>query len=416
MATAAPNGFAAPAAGPQGPLEGLRVLDLTQGAAGPYCTKLLALYGATVIKVERPRTGDLMRYTGPFVGDTPGVDRSLPFLDLNVNKLGVTLNLACPSGRAIALELVRTVDVVVESFRPGTLARLRLDYEALSAVKADIVLTSITNFGQTGPYRDLPASEIVLYAMGHEMYGTGQPDAEPASMAPGVNLRFAGQTAAVATIAAVLGRDAHGQGDWIDVSIMECFAASIDRRAISLTAYDYTGEKMVRLASVQAVAIPPMFNICGDGYFHITVGQGPWWDAFVAALDLSLLREPRFAPPLTDPLLKEEFDAFWIPWCMARTKREIVELFQRYGLPVAPVNSIEDLVNDPHLAARDYFRELSHPATGGVRYPGLPWQMKETPGALWKAAPLLGEANTAIYGQLGYDRETLAKLAAAAVI
>ncbi len=415
MASAAADGSTA-ASGPRGPLEGLRVLDLSQGAAGPYCTKLLALYGATVIKVERPRTGDVMRHAGPFVGDMPGADRSLPFLDLNVNKLGVTLNLACPSGRAIALELVRTADLVVESFRPDTLARLGLDYAALCAVKPEIVLTSISNFGQTGPYRDLPASEIVLYAMGHEMYGTGQPDAEPASMAPGVNLRFAGQTAAVATIAAVLGRDAHGRGDWIDVSIMECFAASIDRRAISLTAYDYTGEKMVRLASVQAIAIPPMFNICGDGYFHITVGQGPWWDAFVAALDQPLLREPRFTPPHTDPLLKEEFDAFWIPWCMARTKREIIERFQRYGLPVAPVNSIEDLVNDPHLAARGYFRQLMHPATGRVRYPGLPWQMQETPGALWKAAPTLGEDNGAVYGELGYGREALAKLAAAGVI
>ncbi|HZQ34414.1 MAG TPA: CoA transferase [Dehalococcoidia bacterium] len=416
MASAALIGTTTSAPGPRGPLEGLRVLDLTQGAAGPYCTKLLALYGATVIKVERPRTGDLMRFAGPFVNDTPGAERSLAFLDLNSNKLGITLNLACATGRAIALELVRAADVVVESFRPGTLARLGLDYEALCAVKPEVVLASISNFGQTGPYRDLPASEIVLYAMGHEMYGTGQPDAEPASMAPGVNLRFAGQTAAVATIAAVLGRDAHGRGDWIDVSIMECFAASIDRRAISLTAYDYTGEKMVRLASVQAVAIPPMFNICGDGYFHITVGQGPWWDAFVAALDQPFLREPRFAPPLTDPLLKEEFDAFWIPWCMARTKREIVELFQQHGLPVAPVNSIEDLVNDPHLAARGYFRELSHPATGAVRHTGLPWQMQGTPGALWKAAPLLGEDNAAVYGELGYDHEALARLAAVGVI
>lgn len=416
MASAPTAGIAATVSAPSGPLAGLRILDLTQGAAGPYCTKLLALYGATVIKVERPRTGDLMRYAGPFVGDVPGVDRSLAFLDLNLNKLGITLNLACASGRAIALELVRDADVVVESFRPGTLPRLGLEYGALCAVKPAIVLTSISNFGQTGPYRDLPASEIVLYAMGHEMYGTGQPDAEPASMAPGVNLRFAGQTAAVATMAAVLGRDAHGQGDWIDVSIMECFAASIDRRAISITAYDYTGEKMVRLASVQAIAIPPMFNICGDGYFHITVGQGAWWEGFVSALDQPFLHEPRFTPPHTDPLLKEEFDAFWIPWCMARSKREIVALFQEHGLPVAPVNSIEDLVNDPHLAARGYFKELTHRETGAVRYPGLPWQMWETPGAVWKAAPQLGEDNAAVYGELGYGHEALARLTAAGVV
>jgi len=235
-----------------GPLEGLRVLDLSQGAAGPYCTRMLALYGARVTKVERPRVGDLMRHLGPFAGDTPGTDNSLSFLHLNVNKLGVTLDFSTPSGRAIFSELVRNSDVVVESFRPGTLAAFGYPYEELARLRPGIVLTSISNFGQTGPYRDLPASEIVLYGMGHSMFGTGQPDAEPMSMAPRVNLQFAGQTAAVATLAAVLRQQAHGCGEWIDCSIMEAFTSSVDRRSISLTAYDYCGDKMVRMASVQA--------------------------------------------------------------------------------------------------------------------------------------------------------------------
>src|SRR5262245_34501302 len=401
---------------PAGPLEGLRVLDLTQAAAGPYCTRLLAAYGASVIKVERPRTGDLMRHVGPFVEDTPGADRGLAFLHLNVNKLGVTLDLASASGKAIAVELVRNADVVVESFRPGTLAHLGLGYDELRAIKPEIVLTSISNFGQSGPYRDLPASEIVLYAMGHEMYGTGQPDAEPMSMAPRLNLHFAGQTAAVATMAAVLGQRLHGRGDWIDVSIMECFTSSIDRRAISLVAYEYTGEKMLRLASVQAVAIPPMYNVCRDGYFHITVGAGPWWQVFVDTLDEPFLREPRFTPPLTNPALREEFDAFWIPWCMARTKREIVEIFQKGGLPIAPVNSIADLMADRQLQERGFFQALTHPVVGTAEYAGLPWVMHDTPGALWKAAPALGEDNERVYGELGYSRQDLARLASAGVI
>jgi crotonobetainyl-CoA:carnitine CoA-transferase CaiB-like acyl-CoA transferase len=399
-----------------GPLDGLRVVDLSQGAAGPYCTKLLAAYGATVIKVERPRTGDLMRYTGPWAGDQPGPERGLSFLDLNVNKYGVTLDLASSSGHAIARELIRGADVVVESFRPGTLSRLGLSYDDLRRIRPDIVLVSISNFGQSGPYRDMPASEIVLYAMGHEMYGTGQPDAEPMSMAPGVNLRFAGQTAAVATMGAVLGRDTHGCGDWVDVSIMETFTSSIDRRAISLVAYDYTGEKMVRLASVAGIAIPPMFNICKDGFFHVTVGSGAWWTAFVNAVDEPFLREPRFEPPLTDPLLREEFDAFWIPWCMERTKREIVQRLQSTGLPCAPVNSIADLGSDPHLHVRGYFRTLSHPVAGTAEYPGLPFVMHETPGAVWKPAPLLGEDNAAIYGEIGYSADALARLASMGVI
>ncbi|MHB8577399.1 MAG: CaiB/BaiF CoA transferase family protein [Dehalococcoidia bacterium] len=402
--------------GPSGPLLGLRVVDLTQAAAGPYCTKLLAAYGATVIKVERPRTGDPMRYVGPFAADEPGPDRGLAFLDLNLNKLGVTLDLKSSTGHAIACELIRTADVVVESFRPGTIDRLGLSYDMLRGLRPEIVLASLSNFGQTGPYRDLPASEIVVYAMGHEMYGTGQPDAEPLSMAPGVNLRFAGQTAAVATMAAVLGRDAHGRGDWVDVSMMEAFASSIDRRAVSLTAYDYTGEKMVRLASVSGIAIPPMFNICKDGFFHITIGSGAWWEHFVEAVGKPFLREPRFEPPITDPLLREEFDAFWIPWCMARTKLEIVRIFQAGGLPIAPVNAIDDLLSDPHLQVRGFFRALFHPVAGAAQYAGLPWAMHETPGNLWKAAPQLGEDNAEVYGELGHSRDDLARLVSAGVL
>jgi crotonobetainyl-CoA:carnitine CoA-transferase CaiB-like acyl-CoA transferase len=404
--------------GPTGPLEGLRVLDLTRAVAGPYCTRLLAAYGATVIKLEPPRTGDPMRHIGPFVGDTPGPDRSLSFLHLNVNKLGITVDLRSDSGRAIALDLVKSVDVVVENFRPGVMDSLGLSYKALDSVRPGIILTSISNFGQTGPYRDLPASEIVLYAMGHEMYGTGQPDAEPMSMAPRVNLQFAGQTAAVATMSAVLAQRARGEGDWIDVSVMECFASSVDRRAVSIVAYQYTKEKMVRLASVQGIAIPPAFNPCKDGYFHITVGLANWWDAFVRALgeEGAFLADARFAPPITDPALREEFDAFWIPWCLERTKREIVQLFQSAGLPCAPVNSIEDLAADPQLQVRGYFRALDHPTVGFARYPGLPWVMHDTPGGYWRAAPTLGQDNEQVLGEIGYGRKDLALLASVGVV
>ena len=400
---------------PMGPLVGLRVVDLTQGASGPYCTKLLAAYGATVIKVERPGTGDLMRHCGPFVDDLPGADRSLSFLHLNVNKLGVTLNVGSPSGRSLFLKLVETADVVVESFRPGTIERLGISYESLRAARPGVVLTSISNFGQTGPNRDLPASEIVLYGMGHAMFGTGQPDASPMSMAPRVNLQFAGQTAAVATMAAVLGAGAHGCGEWIDVSIMETFASSVDRRSISLTAFDYTGERMVRMASVQGMSVPPPYNPCADGYFHITVGT-VWWEMFVRAVGEDFIRDPRFAPPLKDPLAREEFDAYWIPWCMERTKREIVQTFQARGLPVAPVNSIADLMSDPQLEVRGFFRTLNHAAVGPARYPGLPFQMHTTPGGYWKAAPILGESNEEIFGGLGVSRRELSQLASAGVV
>jgi crotonobetainyl-CoA:carnitine CoA-transferase CaiB-like acyl-CoA transferase len=398
-----------------GPLEGLRVIDFTHAAAGPYCTKLLATYGATVIKVERPGSGDVMRHVGPFVGDIPGPDRGLSFLHLNTDKLGVTLDLRSASGKQMARELVATADVVVENFRPGTMQGLGLGYEALNELRPGLVMTSISNFGQDGPYRDFPASEIVLYAMGHAMFGTGQPDAEPMSMAPNVNLHFAGQTAAVATVGAALGQRLHDHGEWIDVSIMETYASSIDRRAISLTAFDYTGERMERMASVQGIAIPPTYNPCADGYFHMTVGA-VWWIPFADAVGAPFLKEERFAPPLTDPVLREEFDAFWLPWCLERTKREIVQIFQAAGLPVAPVNSIADLLDDPQLKVRGYFRTIAHPVVGAAEYTGAPFVMHDTPAQVRSAAPTLGQHNAQVFGALGYSRDQLAILASAAVI
>ena len=256
---------------------------------------------------------------------------------------------------------MRDADVVVESFRPGTLERLGLGWDGLCATNPRVVLTSISNFGQTGPYRDLDATEIVLYAMGHEMYGTGQPDAEPMSMAPRLNLCFAGQTAAVATMAAVLG----GGPEWVDVSIMECFLASIDRRADSLVAYQYCGEKMTRMASVGVPGTPPQYNRAADGWFHLGATS----------------RDPE---RLAEVAGGDDFFA----WAAARPKREVVAALQAAGIPAAPVNSVADLAADPHLAAREFFVDV-----GGRRHVGLPIRFAETPGRLSRAAPKLGEHN-----------------------
>jgi crotonobetainyl-CoA:carnitine CoA-transferase CaiB-like acyl-CoA transferase len=334
-----------------GALDGLRVLDLTTHVAGPYCTKLLATCGADVIKVERPG-GDPMRQSGPLV-----------FLDLNVGKRGIVLEL--PNDRERLLELAAGADVVVESFRPGTLDRLGVGYEALRAANPRIVLTSISSFGQTGPYRDVDATEIVLYAMGGEMYGTGQPDAEPLRLAPGVALCFAGETAAVVTLAAVL----DGRGDWVDLSIMETLLASVDRRAQSLTAFAYCGEKKVRERGLSRGELPPEYVRCADGWLHMTATAQGW----------SLLAEIAG-------------DDEWLDWCSQRPKLEVVERLQAAGLPATPVNSVADLVGDPHLAAREFFEEV-----GGRVHAGVFARFSDTPASLGRPAPELGEHDGATW-------------------
>lgn len=345
-----------------GGLSGLRVLDLTTYIAGPYCTKLLASCGADVIKVEQPDGGDPMRHCGPFDAD----GESLEFRDLNLGKRSVRLDL----GRDLEqlLGLVAGADVVVESFQPGTLDRFGLGYKTLRDVNPRIVVSSISSFGQTGPYRDVVATEIVLYAMGGEMYGTGQPDLEPTRLAPGVALRFAGEAAVVPTLAAVL----HGQGDWVDVSIMETLLASPDRRMQSLMAYAYCGEKKVRENSLLS-GNPPEYLHCGDGWIHMTV-PGTAWPQLA-----KLIGEDEAAPV-------EQIREAWLKWSGDRPKLEVVETLQAAGLPAMPVNSVAELIDDQHFAERDFFQEVD-----GRRYVGVFARFADTPASLPGPGPALGE-------------------------
>src|SRR5579883_1050178 len=213
---------------PSQPLEGVRVLDLTRHVAGPLCTKLLADYGADVIKIEQPRRGDPARWIAPFLHELPHPERSGLFLHLNTNKRGITLNLKTETGRAIFLRLLPSADIVVENFQPRVMPSLGLDYATLSKIKPALVMTSISNFGQTGPYRDWRASDLIVYAMGHEMWGTGQPDCEPAGMANKLSLHIAGLMAFTATLGAFWEAQLQGVGQQVDLSIMEAMASSID--------------------------------------------------------------------------------------------------------------------------------------------------------------------------------------------
>ncbi len=396
-------------------LEGVRILDLTRHVAGPLCTKLLADYGADVIKIEPPGRGDPARWIAPFLHDLPHPERSGLFLHLNTNKRGITLNLKTETGRAIFLKLLSAADIVVENFRPRVMPSLGLDYATLSGIKPNLVMTSISNFGQTGPYRDWSASDLILYAMGHEMWGTGQPDSEPGGMANKLSLHIAGLMACMATLGAFYGAQFQGAGQQVDLSIMEVLASSIDRRAPSLLAYQYCGERAVRIPSVHGIDAPPFVNYCADGFFEITVGIN-WWADFVRAIGEDWIKDPVFRPPVREVATRERFDSYWIPWCMARNKKEIVAIFQQAGIPCAPLNTTEDLLADPQLADRGFFVQIDHPAAGRLTYPGAPFRLTQSPFAIRRPAPLLGQHNAEVLGDLGYDANDLAVLSAAGVI
>ena len=394
-----------------GPLQGIRVVDLTQGVAGPYATKLFADYGAAVVKIERPDGGDPARRIGPFPGDEPHPEASGVFLELNTGKWSVTLNLKTTTGQEILRRLAVDADLVIESFRPGTLARLGLDRETLARVNPRTTLVQVSNFGQSGPYRDFEADDMLLYAMGGVLSVTGIPEREPLKIGLYAPLFFAGGVVATMAMGALAGSRASGRGEQVDISIQEVLAGSMDRGGPNLVAYQYTGGLMTgRERARRQSALPAGVYPCKDGYVHINA-QPAWWDRFCRTIDRpDLIEDERLTGNLLDLDYGEEVDALFYPWLMERTKQEVMEKAQSEGLPISAINTMAEVASDPHLRARGFFVALEHPVAGTIELPGLPIRMSGTPGEL-RRAPLLGEhTGEVLTKRLGYTGAELLML------
>ena len=409
-----------------GALAGLKVLDFTHYVAGPYCAKLLADYGADVIKVERPPYGDGARRIGPFPGDEPHPEKSALFLHLNTNKRSVVIDLKSDGAAGVIRRLTGWADILVENYRPGVADRLGIGYEQLSAVNPALIYTSISNFGQTGPYRDYRGSEIVLYGMGGEMHSTGLADREPLKLGGSVGLYQAGAVAAVATMGAVLagsfadisGDDSAG-GQHIDVSILETQLGSVDRRQSALLAHQYTGELSHRPAAGGSGGYPNAVYPCRDGYLQIN-GSRMYWPRTVAMLGSPPeLNAPRWQDPASqgNPVMQDEFESeHFLPWILERTRAAAWQAAQRNRVLSGPINTMADLDVDPSFNARGVFAEGDHPAAGRLRYPGRPFIMSQSPWQLRHTAPLLGQHTWEILTELGYSPAAIAALSDAGVI
>ena len=393
------------------PLAGLKVLDVTHYIAGPYCTKLLADYGAEVIKVERPGMGDGARRLGPFPNQKPHLEKSGLFLHLNTNKKGVTLDLKQAAGVELFKAFVRWADVLVENFSPRVMPDLVLDFETLKAINPKLVFTSISNFGQTGPYRDYKATELVLYGMGGAMISTGMPD-RPLKLAGSVKQHQAGTVASVATMGAVFASRLQGAGQHVDVSIMEVEAGGADRRAASLLCWSYSGGTLFfRTERLGLLLLPHGRYPCKDGFVEFAGASPVFWPRWVKMMEMpELLDDPRFKD-LGDLTRKDEFEAIFYPWIVQQTKREVTEKAQAAGLPGAALLTAGDVVEDDHLKERGFIVDISHPEAGDFKYPGAPVKMEKTPWAVRAPAPRLGEHNDQVYTELlGYDPGELGRL------
>lgn len=399
-------------------LSGMRVIDLTDSIVGPTCTKRLADYGADVIKVERPGTGDEARSMGPFYHDEPHLEKSGMFLYLNTNKRGITLDLNSKLGREILVELVKKADVVVESFKPGVMDSLGLSYDDLTVVNPNLVMTSISSFGQTGPYRDYEITELMALGMGGYMHTKGRADREPVKYGATTSLYYAGAVAAMATMVAYYGMRRHGTGEYIDISIMETMAGSVDGRLGALLGYQYTGRATTRAASVGGSQIASGMFPCADGFVYFSAG-GPRLERVTEMMgNPAELKDPKFYDPVSqrDAAVKVEYEAFFLAWLMGHTKQEVFELGQATGNICSAMYTIGEVLEDPQVKVRDLFVEIDHPVTGKVTYPGRPFVMEETPWALQRPAPLLGQHNAEVYSELGYSNEDLVTLRGSHVI
>jgi CoA:oxalate CoA-transferase len=389
-------------------LSDVRVLDLSDGVAGPFCTKLLAGLGAEVIKVEPPGSGDLTRRAGPFPGAEPHPEQSALFLYLNTGKKSVTLDIANRTGAAILRRLAQECDILVESFRPGYLDPWGLSYEALEGLNRGLIYTSVTPFGQSGPYREYSGSELIAQATGGLMQTVGLPDREPLKVGGHAALYTTGVSAFSATMIALYARDVQGHGQHVDVSAMETMAVA----QIHSSIHQQFGRTPVRRES-------PLVR-ARDGWVSPGLERGVRQDTWPRVCDLigrpGLKDDPLFNTPEARREHQQELLAILGAWIATKPKEEVYHILQELRSVAGYVATVEDLFTSRQLTARQFFQAIEHPYTGEGKYRGAPFGIQ---GNTWRhaRAPLLGEHNGAIYGgRLGFSPEELARLRGLGII
>ena len=395
-----------------GPLDGIRILDLTQVLFGPFATMLLGDLGAEVIKIERPEVGDIARGNGPVVRGL-----STYFLSLNRGKKSVTLNLATEQGVEVFLKLTKSADVLVENFTPGTMENLGLSYEKVREHNPKIIYVAGSGFGQYGPYAKKSAYDIIIQAMGGIMSITGEEDGPP--IRPGVSYGdiAAGLFLSIATLAALQERHISGEGQFVDISMLDC---QVTVQENAFVRYLNTGELPRALGTRHPVTAPFQAFQTRDGHIALALRGGfkDQWPLFCAAIDrVDIIDDPRFKDgwlrtqnyEVLKPILKEAMEA--------KTTREWVEELEQLGIPCGPVNTIGQVASDPQIAARNMIVNVRHPVAGAFKVVNTPFKFSRTPCIVERASPDLGEHTQEVLNQLlGMTSEEISRLAGLGVI
>ncbi len=392
-----------------GILKDVTVIEHGNMVSAPFCARLLADLGAEVIKIEKPGTGDESRRQKPFLEDKPGIERSGLFQYLNMNKLGITLNLDTSRGKEILAELLARSNVFIDNMPRKKMEELSINYKFLQGINAGIIMTLISPFGQTGPYRDFKGAELITAHMSGVGYASTrevQADQEPLKLPANILGFQVGLSAAVATIGAVYKQKFTGTGSYLDVSEQE---SAIQNLAIPLARYSYADQIVARTDVLDRAP----FHIipCKDGYIYHAFVHEYQWQRFV-----ELMGKPDWAE---NELFKDYASRgkYWdalkplvMEWTMEHTMADIYHNSQRKGAPIGAVYTSREIVESKQLAARDFLTEIEHTENNAIKYPGIPYKFsgvrKERPAA----APKIGQHNENIYCErLGYSRQTLAK-------
>ncbi len=392
-------------------LEGIRVLDLTRALAGPFCTLMLGDNGADVIKVEIPGTGDDTRKWGPpFIGE-----ESAYYLSINRNKRSLTLNLQDAQAQEVFMKLAKDIDVVVENFTPGVMGRFGLDYDAVKAVNPKVVYCSISGFGQDGPYRNRPAYDQIMQGVGGLMSITGEPDGEPQKIGIAVTDIGAGMWSAFAIMAALHHREKSGEGQYIDISMLDAQVAWLTYQAAFFFA---NGEAPKRMGAAHPTLVPYQAFMCNDGkYINVAVGSERIWGRFCQGMGREDLKDhPDYATNSVRVNHRGAMVSMLQEIFLTRPVAEWVEDLQAANVPCGPINDLADVFADPQVLARNMYLEMPHPTLGSIKQTGLPIKFSLTPGGLDRHPPLLGEHNQEILQSLGYSDADVQSLKEQSVI
>ena len=386
-------------------LQGIRVLEIATGIAGPFCAKMLADYGAEVIKVEQPRRGDPSRHSGSLPQQEGNIEKSALFLHLNTNKKGVTLDLESSAGQDLFRGLVADSQILIESFTPGAMASMGLGFAALKLLRPDLVMTSVTPFGQTGPHKDYQFTELTIFAAGGAMYREGGPEREPLKYGGEMAQYYAGVAAASVTTAASFKAYMTGRGEWIDISIQECMAGhphQSGRRA----PFAYSGDQDIRTrprspgGEGRETYAVGTFR-CKGGYVSFLPLGPRMWPNLPRMIDQpGLTEELRFSTPEDRGSNKDELEGIFQHWFDDHTSEEVLTAAQREGLPCGPVLTTDQVLTNEHFRDREFFVDIIHPDAGTLAYTGPPFRLSDVPRGEDRPAPRLGQHNGEVFSEI----------------